>query len=180
MTKETKEIERQRIYSGFLNLDRVTYKRGDSEFKREIIDRGDAVCGVLFNTATQKYVFVKQFRPAANEEMLEVVAGTMDVEGESAENCFKREVLEETGFVVIVCNLIYSGYSSPGTLTEKMYIFQATTDGTKGGTGGGVGNESIEIVEYTREEIEKYSELFKDLKTFVALSYEFTVGQIPF
>jgi len=176
--EKTTEVHRAQINSnGFLKVDLVTYKRGEKEFKREVVNRGDAVAGIVFNKTTRKYVFVKQFRPGVNGEILEVVAGTMDIEGETPESCFKREVVEETGYVLTECKLICSCFSSPGSLTEKVHIFQGITDGTKKGTGGGVGDEGIEIMEFTPEELIENKELLtQDLKTFIALFYELKSG----
>ena len=168
--EETKEISRERISEGFLKLDSVNYQCGIKEFKREIVNRGDSVAGLLFNTSTEKYIFVKQFRPGAGEELIEIIAGTMDVEGETPEKCLSREMEEETGFLMTGCELICSSYSSPGGSTEKIYIFNAVTSGEKQGTGGGVEDEDIEIVEFTADEIAKnFDILSRDLKTCLAL-----------
>jgi ADP-ribose pyrophosphatase len=168
--EETKEISRERISTGFLKLDKVTYQRGECKFPMEVINRGDSVAGLLFNTSTEKYIFVKQFRPGAGEELIEIIAGTMDVEGEKPEETLRREILEETGFIMTSCELICSSYSSPGGSTEKIYIFNAVTDGNKSGTGGGVEDEDIEIIEFTADEIAKnFDILSRDLKTCLAL-----------
>jgi len=179
--EETKEISREKLSNGFLKLDKVHYECGDKKFSCEVVNRGDAVAGMLFNTATQKYIFVKQFRPGAGKELIEIIAGTMDVDGESAEKCFQREIEEEVGYAMTACQLICSSYASPGGSTEKMHIFQAITDGTKLGTGGGVGDEGIEIVEYSKVELVKnFKTLSEDLKTFVALIYELESGPLAY
>ena len=152
----TKEISRERISSGFLKLDSVNYKRGDKEFKREIINRGDAVAASLYNTSTKKFIFVKQFRPGVGEDLIEIIAGTMDVEGE---------------YIMSSCKLICSAYSSPGGSTEKIHIFNAITDGSRKGKGGGVGDEGIEIIEYSLQELNQNIEMLSsDLKTAMAFA----------
>ena len=167
----TKEISRERISSGFLKLDSVNYKRGDKEFKREIINRGDAVAASLYNTSTKKFIFVKQFRPGVGEDLIEIIAGTMDVEGETPQKCLEREILEETGYIMSSCKLICSAYSSPGGSTEKIHIFNAITDGSRKGKGGGVGDEGIEIIEYSLQELNQNIEMLtSDLKTAMAFA----------
>lgn len=173
------EISRKRISSGFLKLDEITYESNGKTIKRECINRGDAVAALLYNTSTEKYIFVKQFRPGVGAELIEIIAGTMDVEGETPEETIEREILEETGYVMTECSLICSSYSSPGSLTEKMHIFQAITDGKKAGDGNGVGDEEIEIIEYSKSElVQNLGMLSQDLKTFISLFYEMEVKRI--
>lgn len=174
-----KEASRKRISSGFLKLDEITYESNGKTIKRECINRGDAVAALLYNTSTEKYIFVKQFRPGVGAKLIEIIAGTMDVEGESPEECLHREILEETTYSMTACNLICSSYSSPGSLTEKIHIFQAITDGTKIGNSIGVGDEEIEIIEYSKSElIQNLGILSQDLKTFISLLYEMEVGPL--
>jgi nudix-type nucleoside diphosphatase (YffH/AdpP family) len=177
--EKTKEILRESISKGFLKVDKVHYERGEHKFTREVVNRGDAVAGLLYNSATKKYIFVKQFRPGAGKELIEIIAGTMDVEGETPEDCLRREILEETGYVMTGCQMICSAFASPGGSTEKMHIFQVVTNGEKSGVGGGVGDEGIEIIEYTDSElVHNLGLLVEDLKTFIALVYEMESGPL--
>jgi len=169
------KLKRDRVFdNGFIALENVTFeKEGQEPHTHVRMVKRNAVAGLLFNFKTDKYVFVKQFRTGADAPLIEIVAGTMDVPGESAENCLRREIEEEVGMKCTGCQQICVSYSSPGVSNEQIYIFSATTDGEKIGNGGGVGHEQIEIIEYTADEVlQNWNELTKDMKTCLALLNE--------
>ena len=160
---------RKKLSSGFLNLEEITYKTSDDKIiKREIDHRGDAVTALVYDTKKCQFIFVRQFRPGANCDLTEIVAGTMDVEEESPENCMKREIMEEIGYEVDKIEQIFSGFSSPGSLTEKMYIFYAEVS-EKTEEGGGIGDENLQIIEISEKALDEH--FFSDLKTIVAIQW---------
>ena len=68
--------------------------------ERELVHRHPGV-GVLAFTPDEKIVFVKQYRPAVDEYLMEMPAGLIDlVEGEFEEPLItaKRELEEETAY----------------------------------------------------------------------------------
>lgn len=69
--------------------------------------------------------FVRQYRHAAEAEMLELPAGTLEP-GEAPEVCAAREVREETGMQAASVKEIGSFYLAPGYSTEFMHVFLAT------------------------------------------------------
>jgi ADP-ribose pyrophosphatase len=72
----------------------------------------------------KRIVLIKQYRRAVNEWVYEVPAGLID-ENETPEQTAARELTEETGYVadrIIPCGSIYP---SPGSTTEKQYLFVA-------------------------------------------------------
>ena len=71
-------------------------------------------------------LLVRQFRYAVAGEMLELPAGSMDKDGESPEDCARRELAEETGFGAEEWKILYEGYLLPGYCNEYMYFFLAT------------------------------------------------------
>jgi len=71
-------------------------------------------------------VFVRQFRPAVGAEVLEVVAGTCDVEGETPELTARRELAEEAGLVADEVTELGSFFNSPGYTDERTTVFLAT------------------------------------------------------
>lgn len=74
---------RETKYKGHFKLDELTVKtRSGKEVKRELLVKKDAVAAVVYNTKTKKYIFVSQWRPGSNSELIELVAGTLDIPGE--------------------------------------------------------------------------------------------------
>ncbi len=70
-------------------------------------------------------VMVKQFRQPTGKVLLEIPAGTLD-RAESAEECARRELTEETGYACGKISLMFSTYLSPGYSNEMMHTFLAT------------------------------------------------------
>lgn len=71
-----------------------------------------------------RVLLAKQFRHAANREMLELPAGRIDP-GETALQGAKRELMEETGYRARKWSKAMFFYVSPGFLDETMTIFLA-------------------------------------------------------
>lgn len=67
---------------------------------------------------------IRQFRPAANEWLLEVPAGRRDP-GEDAAACGRRELVEETGLSAAVLSPLGILRSSPGVFDEVIHLFLA-------------------------------------------------------
>ena len=71
-----------------------------------------------------KVLLVNQHRAGAGTHLLECPAGGIDF-GESAIECAKRELREETGFSSENLAEIGSFWTIPGFASEKMFIFMA-------------------------------------------------------
>lgn len=95
-----------------------------NQHDREIVLHPGAVV-VLPVLDDGRIVMVDQFRPAIDRRLLELPAGTLDVEGEAVECCAERELEEETGYQAKRLELLCEFYPSPGILTEKMHVFVA-------------------------------------------------------
>jgi ADP-ribose pyrophosphatase len=72
-----------------------------------------------------RILFVKQYRHATGQELLELPAGTLD-EGELPEACAHREIREETGFAAGKMEKLGEFFLAPGYSTEYMVVFLAT------------------------------------------------------
>ena len=67
-----------------------------------------------------------RFRRADGDALLELPAGTLDVEGETELECAQRELSEECDLRAESWRLLKTIYPSPGVLSEKVWIFAAT------------------------------------------------------
>lgn len=92
--------------------------------KQSWIDHKPTVAVVAVNTEN-KVLMIKQYRSAVKDHLLEIPAGTMDVEGESPAICAQRELAEETGFKAKNLIKTFEGYLVPGYCNEYMYFFLA-------------------------------------------------------
>ena len=70
-------------------------------------------------------LFVRQYRHAAGDEILELPAGTLD-ENELPLACAARELREETGQAANQLDDLGGFYLAPGYSTEYMHVFLAT------------------------------------------------------
>ncbi len=93
-----KTLHSERVYTGrIIDVDLVDIELPDGrKAKREVVRHGNAVA-VLARRPDGKFVFVKQYRKAAEEALVEVIAGGLE-KGEDPEAGARRETAEETGF----------------------------------------------------------------------------------
>ena len=117
----SEETYRGRVFT--VRRDEVRLPDGKSARLDIIVHRGAAT---LVPVDAQKRIwFVRQYRHAAGESLLELPAGTIDP-GESAEACAAREVCEEIGMAAGSLKKIGEFYLAPGYSTEFMRVFLAT------------------------------------------------------
>jgi ADP-ribose pyrophosphatase len=95
------------------------------ETKFEIVEHGGSVV-VIPVDAEGNMLFVRQYRHAAQADLLELPAGTRDSVDEPFEECAAREIREETGMEAGKLQRIGEFYLAPGYSTEFMGIFLAT------------------------------------------------------
>lgn len=91
---------------------------------REIAEHSPCVCVVPIDR-DGNVVMVKQYRKAAESELLEVVAGGVE-DGETPEETVLRELQEEAGFTAGSIKRLSSAWVAPGWCTEFMHIYLAT------------------------------------------------------
>src|SRR5688572_20598107 len=104
---------------------RDTMKTPDGrETKFDIVDHGGSVVLVPIDNEGN-ILFVRQYRHAAGEDLLELPAGTRDGD-EPFEECAAREIREETGMQAGKLQKVGEFYLAPGYSSEFMVVFLAT------------------------------------------------------
>ncbi len=124
MTEEL-TIESKQLYKGKvvqLRLDTVSLPNGMTKMREVLVHPGAAAIVPLMN---EKLLLVEQYRAAVGRKTLEIPAGTLE-EGESPEECAKRELIEETGFQASKWDTLTAYYPSPGYSSEIIHIFKAS------------------------------------------------------
>lgn len=91
--------------------------------KRELVEHPGGAC-VLY-AEEGKLLFVRQYRYAYGEVVLEIPAGKLNP-GEDPAAAAARELEEETGVTAEGLRLLFTLYPSPGYTDEKIYIYRAT------------------------------------------------------
>lgn len=172
-----------KVWATLLEID-YDYQFKDGTWKRisrESYDRGNGTGILLYNVEKGMVILTKQFRMPIyynykNEGMsIEVCAGAID-ENDSPEATIIREVEEEVGYKILEVQQVMTAYSSPGALTEKMYLFVASySEAMKVNEGGGVASENEEIevleVEFSKALEMMASGEIRDAKTIILLQY---------
>jgi len=140
---------------------------------------------VIYNKSRDKLIYVKQFRPAVylssvtkglsdltefdpnklqapvNDKVgytMELCAGLADKEGKTPQEVMREEIEEETGYTVPLesVKFVSSFRGSTGLSGTLMNLFfTEVTDDQRSSTGGGVDDETIEVLELDVEEARK-------------------------
>jgi ADP-ribose pyrophosphatase len=110
----------------FIRMQRATFVDPDgTPFTRDIVRHPGAVA-VVAVTDDDQVVLVHQYRPAVDRWLLEIPAGTCDVEGEPASVTAVRELGEEVGLGADRLDLMVRTAITPGFCDEFTSIYLAT------------------------------------------------------
>ncbi len=153
--------------SPFVDVAQKRFRREDgTEVDRQVVVHPGAV-GILAHDDGVVYL-VRQPREAVGEDgLLEIPAGTLDVAGESALECARRELSEEVGLAAEHWSQLHAIYASPGYISEELTIFEATGLSTQPGEADET--EDIEVVRLPLAELDEAIAAIADAKTLVAL-----------
>lgn len=163
-------LESKLTYEGKIvnvTVDKLRMPDG-SEAYRETVIRGRNAAAVLAVDNDGSLIFVRQYRHAFGELLLEIPAGVME-DGEAPADGVVRELEEETGKKAGKLEFLCELYPTVGYCTEKIQMFIAT-ELTEGRQKLDV-DEFVEIETYTlNEALDMISRgEIKDGKTIAAL-----------
>ncbi len=166
-------------------LNKVTYdfQKSNGTWQsqtREAYDRGNGAAILLYDPSRKTVVLTKQFRMPtylngnSSGMMIEACAGLLDAD--NPEDCIRRETEEETGYKITEVKKVFESYMSPGSVTEKLYLFVgAYSPDMKIDDGGGLEQEQedIEVLElpFSKALAMMQSGEICDSKTIMLLQY---------
>jgi GDP-mannose pyrophosphatase NudK len=159
MNTRVKNIKEEIISDQWATLKKVhfDYQNEDGSWdqvRREVYDRGDGACALLYNVKRQTVLLIKQFRLPAylNENdgfLVEACAGM--IEDETPEQTIIREIEEEMGYRIDNITKAGDFFMTPGASTERIHMFLALyEEEQKVSNGGGLAteHEDITVIEY--------------------------------
>jgi ADP-ribose diphosphatase len=114
------------VYDGPL-LALVRERWSGAEHVYDVV-RHPGAAAVLPVTPGGDVLVVRQFRHAIRDELVEIPAGLLDVEGEDALTAAARELHEETGYRHRTIEFLGGIYTSAGFANEYVHLFWARTD----------------------------------------------------
>ncbi|HYE61541.1 MAG TPA: NUDIX hydrolase [Phycisphaerales bacterium] len=122
-------MQRQLIHKGAkFSFERLTLTGTDGKpLTREVVRHPGAVVivPILDEPTGRKVVFIKNWRIAVEDWLVELPAGTLEA-GEDPAHCAARELEEETGYTAATIVPLGRFYTSPGLSDELMWAYAAT------------------------------------------------------
>ena len=157
-------LEKERRYEGFFKLERLILKHRlfsggwSRPIVREVFERGEAVGVLPYDPVHDTVCLIQQFRPGMvngpdSPWPYEIVAGMMDVEGETQEELARRELREEAGATEVELYPILDYWVSPGGTSERIHLFCGllNLEGVRGVHGNEYEGEDIKVEIFSRE-----------------------------
>ena len=176
MQKRARILSSKTVYRGKvvdLKVEQVV-EPGDARTTREVVCHAGSVV-IVPRLPDGRLILVRQYRHAVKETLWELVAGGME-RGETPRQSARRELLEETGFRARVVKPLLEFYPSPGILSEKMHLVEAS-DLTPS-KGQPDADERIEVGFFTVSQVMKMirNNEIRDAKTLVGILLLFGGG----
>ena len=183
--QDVKVVKQTPLHQGFFKttlyrLQHRLFAGGwSAEIEREVMDRGHAVVVLPYDVERDQIVMLEQFRVGAlatskSPWLIELVAGMIEP-GEDIEDVARRELAEEAGLAAQQMSFAMSYLSSPGGLTERIYIYIAKVDASTASDFGGLAieHEDIRVQAVPRTEVIQLLDdgIIDNAATVIALQY---------
>jgi ADP-ribose pyrophosphatase len=161
-------IDSKTVYEGTIarvRQDQFRYPDG-SIAEREVVGHPGAVAMVAHDDL--HIYLVRQPREAVGEEsLLELPAGKLDVPGESALDCAKRELAEEIGKGASEWRQLKRFYTSPGFAEEQVIVYLATD--LHDASAEADEEERLEVVAWPLAELDAAIDECRDAKSLIGM-----------
>lgn len=121
--KKDKILDTELVYKGKIfdiKKDKVLLSNGRIAQRDILVHKG--ACTAVPVTDDKKIVFVKQYRHATGEFLLEIPAGGLEAD-EKPEECIVRELQEEIGYKPGKVDFLFHIWLAPGYSSEKLYCY---------------------------------------------------------
>ena len=147
--------------------DTVRYDDDGEEAEREYVGHPGSVAMVAHD-GEQVFLVNQPREPVNEQQVLELPAGKLDVDGEDPLDCAKRELAEEIGKSAREWELMKGPYyASVGFTNEKIWIYLAT--GLEDAEAEADENERIEIEAVPLAQLDELIDRVVDAKTLIGL-----------
>ena len=163
-SQDVEIVKKELLFQGFFKMVKYHFKHkryegGESRIvEREMFVRGRAAALLPYDPITDQVVLIEQIRTGALEHpnpwQIEIVAGIVDKEAESAEELVRREAIEEAGVELNRIEPITAYYPSSGGCNEMIDVFVGEVDAShaKGIHGLLEEDEDIKVMVLSRED----------------------------
>ena len=161
--KDVDVIQARTPYAGFINIEELdlTFRRFDGSMSdpvnRAVMVGVDCAIVLPYDPVRDRVLLIEQFRPGAfvggdpNPWTIEPIAGRIDP-GEEPEDAARRETEEEAGVTLRDLRCVSAAYPSPGSSTERFFVYIGITDLPDGSNGtGGLASEAEDIRSHLME-----------------------------
>jgi 8-oxo-dGTP pyrophosphatase MutT (NUDIX family) len=167
-----RQLDEQLQLEGWrIRVVKATFETPDGEvFTRDVVRHPGAVAVVPVTDANTA-LLVRQYRAPVDRELIEIPAGTRDVEGEPPEQTALRELTEEVGVSAGEIKLIATVLNTPGFCDEQTLVFLATDLRPAEPTRQGQEERFIEVVEVPLGDVDELvaSGRLSDAQTVIGL-----------
>ena len=162
-------IGSETVFQGrIFDVVRARFRHADGEeVERENVEHGGAV-GIVVHDDEQLWLVRQPREGIMRDDVLEIPAGRLDVEGEPPEEAARRELAEELGLAAEHWTHTTTYYTSAGFTNEQVHLYVATglTQVDKPQTEEA---ERIEIVHWPLADLDGAIDACVDAKTLIGL-----------